>query len=263
MGSKFKTIVGGRSKASYLNTPFSKGIEILLKKGKVDNIFKDLLIKDPLLAASSIELKLTENEEKVIKSIPKSILRNIINNIFVEKQHRKTFLKKNAAVIFALLISTGTINTLIADNDEVLLPPDDVIKEVNIEKMDLIIHNKAAIPFDDFEIEAIEVPIEKIDINIINMNNIQFALEEYKKDNETYPSTELWESEINPILEYIQTHYLYDPWGRKYHYEAVIENGIIINYLLESYGADLENPDDNIPCAINPELHSFENKEIE
>ena len=57
---------------------------------------------------------------------------------------------------------------------------------------------------------------------------------------------------------YVGTNYLYDPWKRKFHYEGVAaESGEIVNYFLESLGLDPDDPEDNIPCPIEPEIHRF------
>lgn len=63
---------------------------------------------------------------------------------------------------------------------------------------------------------------------------------------------------VNPLESYIVTAYLYDPWGRKLHYEGVKGNtGEVINYRLESLGWFASDPGDNIPCPVDPQDHGF------
>jgi hypothetical protein len=230
MSSNFKTIVGGRSSDHRDRNNFPRGIEILLKKAKVDMQFKTLLLKNPLKAAKSIDLTLKEHEKKIIKNTPKSILETMIQNTFVPKHHVKTFLTAKTAAMLALILTSTTLVPSHAGE------PGGIPKGI---EADEIVHE-----------DYIQVAEER-------MGMVQNALEQYKLDQGTYPSTEEWLSVSNPLDEYLPHSYLYDPWKRKFHYEAVIEKDMIVSYKLESLGEDLNYGYDNIPCPIDTEKHSF------
>ena len=66
MGINHRTIVGGRSAAYRILRNFPRGMEILLKKAKVDAVFQELLMEDPIMAASEIDLDLTPSEKKIL-----------------------------------------------------------------------------------------------------------------------------------------------------------------------------------------------------
>ena len=78
MNRHFRTIVGGRSTAYQGLKNFPRGIEILLKKAKVDRQFRKMLLQDPINAARSIELNLQDNETRILANIPKSVLNTMI-----------------------------------------------------------------------------------------------------------------------------------------------------------------------------------------
>ena len=225
MNNSFRTIVGGRSSEQHDRNNFPRGIEILLKKAKVDMRFKILLLKNPLKAAKSIDLNLKENEKKIIENTPKSILETMIQNTFVPKHHVKTFLTAKTAAMLALILTSTTLTPLYGGTKGV--------------EADEIVHE-----------DYIQVAEERMGV-------VQDALEQLKRDQGAYPSTEEWLSALNPLDEYIPHSYLYDPWKRKFHYEAVIEKDMIVSYKLESLGEDLNYGYDNIQCPIDTEKHSF------
>jgi len=225
MNNSFRTIVGGRSSEQQDRNNFPRGIEILLKKAKVDMRFKILLLKNPLKAAKSIDLNLKENEKKIIENTPKSILETMIQNTFVPKHHVKTFLTAKTAAMLALILTSTTLTPSYGGTKGV--------------EADEIVHE-----------DYIQVAEERMGV-------VQDALEQLKRDQGTYPSTEEWLSALNPLDEYIPHSYLYDPWKRKFHYEAVIEKDMIVSYKLESLGEDLNYGYDNIQCPIDTEKHSF------
>lgn len=227
MEKHFRTIVGGRSAAYEGLKKYPRGIEILLKKANVDTKFQELFLQDPLAAADSIELTLQENERKILVNTPKSVLKSMIQNTFVPKQQIKTFLTQKAPAMLALVIASTAI-----------LSAGDLDATKGITADEII----------EYEME------EATD----KMAVLQSALEQYKFDNGEYLSTEQWLAVTNPLESYVETTYLFDPWKRKFHYGAVKSNaGEIGNYYLESLGLDPEDPEDNIPCPIESEMHRF------
>lgn len=100
-----------RSSAYEGLTKYPRGIEILLKKAKVDGDFQKLLLRNPLAAAASIELSLQENERKILANTPKAVLNSMIQNTFVPKQQVRTFLTRKAPAMAALLLATTVVLT--------------------------------------------------------------------------------------------------------------------------------------------------------
>ena len=167
MNNSFRTIVGGRSSEQHDRNNFPRGIEILLKKAKVDMRFKILLLKNPLKAAKSIDLNLKENEKKIIENTPKSILEIMIQNTFVPKHHVKTFLTAKTAAMLALILTSTTLTPLYGGSKGV--------------EADEIVHE-----------DYIQVAEERMGV-------VQDALEQLKRDQGAYPSTEEWLSALNPL----------------------------------------------------------------
>lgn len=224
MEEKRRTIVGGRSRGNRLLGNFPRGIEILLKKAKVDDAFRQRLLQDPFSAAESIELELSEQESKTVKNIPLSMLQTIINNTPVPKQYENTFrTAQKAAVLVLLLGTTAVIPSVTATGVE----------------------------------EGPTFSTEQFDVARERMAAVQNALEVYKAEKGRYPSTQEWLDEINPLSAYLPNSDLYDPWHRKFHYEDFKEGGTIVNYRLESFGLDINSPVDNIPCPAETAAHIF------
>ena len=73
----------------------------------------------------------------------------------------------------------------------------------------------------------------------------------------TYPGTRTWYEIPGPLADYSSISEIYDPWKRRFHYNAVKEKGKIVNYKLESLGLDSETFNDNIPCPIDTYKHQF------
>ncbi len=225
MSEHSRTIVGGRPDDTNGRRSSPHGIEILLKKAKVDSEFRDLLLEDPLSAASSIDLELSESERRILASTSKKLLNTMILKTFVPRHHVRSFLTKKApALLMLVLASTVTLDVAASagvESDSLASP------RVN--------ENTAA----------------KLAI-------VQRALEQYKNDRGGYPSTEQWLAETNPLDGYVETAYLFDPWGRKLHYEGVQgDSKTVSNYRLESLGWDSASESDNVICPIDPELHAF------
>ena len=64
-------------------------LEILMKKAAIDPDFKELVLKDPLDAAKSIDLPLTSPEVDMLFDTPKEQLRGMIENISVNRGEHK------------------------------------------------------------------------------------------------------------------------------------------------------------------------------
>ena len=231
MNSSFRTIVGGRSEEYRDRNNFPRGIEILLKKSKVDTQFKTKFLKDPLEAAISIQLELKANEKKILENTPKPLLETMIENTFVPKHHVKTFLTAKTAAMLALILAS----TVIAPT---------YLSSAGVQE----------------ETET----VEEIYLAEERMRAIQDALEQYKLDYGTYPSTEEWLSVSNPLEDYIPLSNIYDPWKRKFYYRTIKKDGQIVNYTLESLGENGRSYHDNVPCPIDTDIHSdFKNNPLQ
>ena len=154
----------------------------------------------------------------------------MIANTRVPKQQVKTFrTAKTAAVLALVLSSTVVMPTLASAGIEVSPSP-------GIEQAELAKERMAA---------------------------VQEALEQYRKDHGTYPSTEEWLIQNNPLDAYIVLSYIQDPWKRKFHYQGVKDQaGEVMNYRLESLGLDVKNSTDNIPCLIGADNHRFTDTDV-
>ncbi|UCF97731.1 MAG: type II secretion system protein GspG [Spirochaetaceae bacterium] len=219
-----RTIVGGRSRSNRLVGEFPRGIEILLKKARVDVSFRERLLKDPLSAAASISLVLTEQEVSILRNTPRSLVAMMVSNTRVLKQHVPIFKTAKTAAVLALALGTTAVVPSLAS--------------AGIE-------------------EPPSASIEQLELARQRMAAIQDALEVFRNDNGRYPTTTEWLEAVNPLSDYIQVRDLYDPWDRKFHYQAVEVGNSIVSYRLESLGLDTESAYDNIPCPIATEDHSF------
>lgn len=223
--NEFRTIVGGRSRGNRMVGAYPRGIEILLKKARADPAFRGQLLQDPLNAAVSISLELSERETKTLKSTPQKILETMIANTRIPKQHVRAFKTAKTAAVLALLLGSTAVVPSVASAGQEAMP---------------------------------EPSVELVELAEQRMAAIQDALEAFRNDHGRYPSTDEWLDTASPFGQYIAVRDLYDPWDRKFRYEAVNKGDLIINYRLESYGLDPEDTEDNIPCPIAPEDHRFD-----
>ena len=222
MGTSFRTIVGGRSDGYDASRDFPRGIEVLLKKARVDPSFRELLLDDPIAAADSIELVLSDSERSILVNTTRAVLKVMIGNTFVPRHHRNSFLTQKAPALLILVMASAAA---------------------------LPVWGAAGISPDDprFMTRAAE-----------GMELIQSALEAYKIENGKYPATDHWLRSEHPLQKYVEPSRLIDPWGRKFHYEGVTDgSGEVVNYRLESLGPRTEDPRDNIPCPKGGDLHRF------
>lgn len=235
MKDKLRTIVGGRSKEDSEQNNFPRGIEMLLKKAKVDLDFQKIFLEDPLAAAESIDLDLKENEKKILSHTLKPVLKTMIDRTFVPKHHVNAFLTAKTAAMIALVLASTAVARL--------ANPMEMGATARYESQE------------DLQPQFDRQPTDR-QLTRQRMRAVQNALERFKKSYGTYPSTELWLNG-NPLNEFVETYTLYDTWYRKLHYEAVTENEEIVTYKLQSLGGDENNSRDNIRCPIDTRKHSF------
>lgn len=98
------TIVGGRPAGhsqGYGDIPH--GIEVLIKKASVDDLFRQVLLKDRAKAVREIGLGLTLAEVAILKATTKSQLKAIIKNTHVPDAQRLAFLGKDAGAMLAAI----------------------------------------------------------------------------------------------------------------------------------------------------------------
>jgi len=106
MGGSRSTTVGGRAGGHGRLKDFPRGIEVLLKKATVDPGFRELLLRDPFAAADSIELSLQDSERRILVNTPKAVLAAMIRNTFVPRQHAASFLRQKAPALLLLLVAS-------------------------------------------------------------------------------------------------------------------------------------------------------------
>lgn len=113
-----RTIVGGRPPArggSMAGVP--RGIEVLLRKAKVDSSFHDSFLADPVEAAKSIGLGLADSERAILSAVPASTLAAMVERIEVPEEHRSVFRGTAAAAMLSLVAATfaiGCSNPMVA-----------------------------------------------------------------------------------------------------------------------------------------------------
>ena len=217
MENKRRTIVGARADARGNAAAYPRGIEVLLKKAKVDAGFQERLLEDPIAAAEAIGLTLLENEKRLLVTISKSTLRLMIARTFVPTHHVKTFMSRNAPAMLALVLAS-TVALAGSGASEA---------------------QSKGITGEELLGPAARVAMERMDL-------IQNVLEEYRHAHGSYPSTEQWLTSANPLEELIPSSALYDPWNRRFHYQAIVENGEIVSFRLESRGAEFLDARDDI-----------------
>jgi hypothetical protein len=204
------------------------GIEVLLKKAKADGQFRRLFLVDPVGAAESILLALTLSEQAVLTHTPRTTLETMIDSTSVPARFVPLIRASRTAAALTAIVAM-TVGSIAA--------PANPTAEGDL-----------AGPLDYSN--PTEGATEQMYV-------IQEALDWYYQDHDTYPTTEEWLRNDNPLEDYAERIWLFDPWYNKLHYEGVVENGVVVNYRLESLGAGVDSPDDNIPCPVEPELHSF------
>jgi type II secretion system (T2SS) protein G len=167
-------------------------------------------------------------EISILNNTNKHVFQKMIASTRVPRQHVKTFRTARTAAVLLLLLSS----TVVMGSGQ----------------------TEGAEPMPAMEMEQVEVAEAK-------MSAVQDALEAYRIDYGRYPETERWLDTPGPLAEYLSNSDLFDPWKRKFHYEAVMEGGEIVNYRLESLGLDPDYPSDNIPCPIDTDEHLFSGEE--
>ena len=85
------------------NRGIPRGIEVLIKKAKVDAAFRELLLHKRAEAAGEIGLTLDPAEAMMLNGVPQGQLEAIIERTRVSPRLRKVFLGGAAAVMLAAL----------------------------------------------------------------------------------------------------------------------------------------------------------------
>lgn len=223
MAQDLITIVGGRSIRSRGRNDAPRGVEILLKKAKVDPHFRALLEKDAVAAASSIGLEFSDTEKSVLASTPAVTLRTMVEHTFVPRHHVRTFLTRNAAAMLALVLASTVLQpTRASGGVEVKAKPQ----------------------------EAQEVTLQELAID--RMGVVQQALEEFKRVHRRYPSTEEWYLGVHPLADFVPRTYLFDSWKRPLRYMGVVQDGSVTNYRLETNDGPIK-----YVCPFDQEQHRF------
>lgn len=205
MAAMFRTIVGARDPRQWGPGRYPRGIEVLLKKAKVDVDFRAQFLENPVAAAALIGLGLRDSEKRMLASAATSALRLMIEKTFVPRHHVGTFMSRNVSAMLAVIIASTV--AMKADGC-------------------------AGVESEDRSVSTGSAVLSRIEV-------IQSALEAYLRDRGSYPSTEAWMTVGNPLEGYVSSGGVYDTWGRKFHYQARVKDGKVIGYCLQSWG---ENP---------------------
>jgi hypothetical protein len=221
MRDTFTTIVGGRSSSDRREVKAPRGVEILLKKARVDPPFRALFETDALAAAASIGLELSDAEAAVLASTPAETLRTMVAHTFVPRHHVPTFLSRNAAAMLAVVLATTVLQPTRAAGGV----------EAGYETT-----------------AAAEVSPE--DMAVDRLGVVQYALEEYRRANGAYPTTDLWYLSDHPLEGFVPRTYLFDNRLRPLRYMGVVKDGVIVGYRLGTVT-------DSTDCPFDPEEHRF------
>lgn len=218
-----KTIVGGRSLGGKFSAVFPRGIEILLKKAKVDENFRRSFLASPIEVAEDIRLELSENEKLVLANTDGSILEQMIECVAVPKQHVKVFQGTKVTAMLALALAATVMPFSFAAGGA---------READI------IH------------VAVQWYAEK------ELRTAQHALEQYFMIYGAYPSTLEWLLD-DPLKDYIEPVQPYYRWYSAYQYKGIVnDSNRITNYsLVASEGSRTVRV--NVGPPINPYKHAF------
>lgn len=187
-----------------------RGLEILLKKAKVDPTFRSLLQADPEAAAASIDLILTDSERSILANVPPEGLRTMIDKAFVPRQHVSTFLTQSAAAMLAVVLSTTVIVETHAGTG--------VTPEM-------------------------EMAVEEIAADDLCL--LQTALEAYRLEYGRYPTTREWYLDENPLKDLIEPHRLFDFEGDRFRYRGEVAGEVVVGYRLGTVNAEHVDCPDN------------------
>jgi hypothetical protein len=190
-------------------------VEILLKKAKVDPVFRGLMERDAVAAAASIGLDLSATERSVLDHTPPAVLHGMIDRTFVPRQYVRIFLSHSATAMLAVVLATTvTIRSARAGGTSDGVDP-------------------TVAEFSDDQLRI-----------------VQEALEAYKTDHGTYPSTTEWHLGPHPLESYVDPSVLTDGYGYRMLYIGVSENGSTLGYRLSAY-------DGTVQCPIDPDKHRY------
>ncbi len=195
---------------------WTHGIEVLLKKASVDARFADVLLESPDEAARLISLDLQDSERTILRSTPRSTLRSTIRNTRVLRQEMSAFRTMSAALMLAAVIAASSLAAAFGCEQAAT----------------------KGIAADD---PASVYP---------QMVTIQAALESYWSEHGVFLTTDQWYDPESPLNAYLRTGSVPDdPWGNAFQYEGIEQDGKVVDYLLQSYGPDGVDSDDDIECS--------------
>jgi len=217
----FKTIVGGRSGNTHPPGNSPHGIEVLLKKASLDGDFAVVLLQSPDEAARLIGLDLQDSERRILANTPASTLQTMIRHTKVPRQQLSAFKTMSAVLMLAAVVAVSSL----ASACDIGCTP---VKTKGITADD----TAAVYP---------------------GLVVLQAALESYAADHDgSFITTSDWNSADNPVTAYLRTSsQLYDPWANPYHYEGIEQDSRVEDYLLQSYGPDGIDSEDDIECTKN------------
>lgn len=190
------------------------GIEVLLKKAAVDSDFARVLLDSPEKAAHLISLELRESERSILQNTPGSTLRSMIRNTRVMRQERAAFRTMRAALMIAAVVAASSLGSA-------------------CESMP----SKGA---------TADGP-ESVYPQLVTL---QAALESYWAEHGVFLTTAQWYDPESPLNDYLRTGTVpSDPWGNAYQYQGIEQDGKVVDYILQSYGPDGVDSDDDIECS--------------
>ena len=121
-----RTIVGGRppSRGGDMSG-IPRGIEVMLRKAKVDDAFREAFLADPMAAAKTIDLDLAETERAILSAVPAATLADMVDRIEVLEEHRSVFKGRTAAAMLSLVAATFAVGC----SDPMIAPGGCVVRD--------------------------------------------------------------------------------------------------------------------------------------
>ncbi|MBT3272187.1 MAG: hypothetical protein HN368_03455 [Spirochaetales bacterium] len=225
-----KTIVGGRSSYDGYPVECPRGIEILLKKAKVDQQFRQLLLRTPEESAISIGLNLTASEQLILANTNRAIMEKMIDFIDVPKHHVNTFMGSKAAAMLAIVIATSFVQPPFAWSGGA--------REEN-----------SVSPI------AVAQLYAQLDLQSVQEALLSYAIE----NNGSFPSTLQWLLD-GPLESFVKTDVPYYEWHLQYRYMGISRTDMSAeNYALIRNDGPLTafESGNGIGPPIETEKHAF------
>jgi hypothetical protein len=145
----------------------------------------------------------------------------MVKHTSVPHHHVKTFLTGNAAAMLALVLATS-VPMPVSASAGVEGPPT----------------------------EAASAPLYEIAVD--RMALVQEALEEYRRIHGRYPATEDWYLKPNPLEGLLPPTFLFDPWQKPLRYMGVVQDGVVVDYCLETEENGITSPINPKPIRLRP-----------